>query len=69
MYIYAIGVLHKDFLAGRGVSVRQAARAAFIALKKELDNFILTLVLTILSSALVTVIFKNIPGSRFGAGD
>lgn len=69
VYIYAIGVLHKDFLAGRGVSVRQAARAVFIALKKELDNFILTLVLTILSSALVTVIFKNIPGSRFGAGD
>lgn len=34
-----------------------------------LISFILTLVLTILSSALVTVIFKNIPGSRFGASN
>lgn len=32
-------------------------------------SFLLTFILTILSASLVTVIFKNIPGSQFGVSD
>lgn len=73
LYIFCVYLCNRRFAQGfpgrAGSFCKAGGAGGFYRSKKGLDDFILTLVLTILSSALVTVIFKNIPGSRFGAGD